>query len=370
MYASQVTQKQPAESRPARAPTRAEQLEAEALAARAVRVLFGSTAGPARSGDDLTVKKLTNALLVRAYKAIMAVKASHTAQLAAAKVNREMALGFLLSDLTFERSAELPERGEAEKAGKRVGTHLGGERGVVKRLERLTSASAEQARTAKAKTGVPADELAETLAGIDKAVECDRKGLEGEPYVLFKERAAALSDDEAGSETTCLRSQEAARSAQREEAGVAHATLEVAIERVFAYLRSDIEVVVREQRLGTTVAAQRDPSMQPIWREVCEERLLAYHLIERQMVEQLRDRDEDVDYWHQQCQEKGAALRMAAQNLRRLEAQVVFLGGSLPDTAFTASEDAEHHGEPVPPDARGVNAVIRELLGRSMSELR
>ena len=244
----------------------------------------------------------------------------------------------------------------------------------MKRLERLAYAVAEQARTAKAKQSMPAAQLAEALAGIETAAERDRKALEGEPYVLFKERAAMWSDNDAGNEDApLLRSEEAARSARLKEADVAHDTLEVAIERVFAFLRSNDEVELREQRLdtGLCIALRRDPTMQPIsWREVCEEQLLAHHLIERQMVEQLRDRDEDVDYWHQQCQEKGAALRMAAQNLRRLEAQVVSLGGSLPDTAFTASEDAEHHGEPVPPDARGVNAVIRELLGRSMSELR
>ena len=89
------------------------------------------------------MKKLTNKLLLRAYKAITAVKASHPAQLTAARINREMALGYLLSDLIFERDATLPERTEAEKAGKRVGTHLGGDRGVVKRLERLASAAAE-----------------------------------------------------------------------------------------------------------------------------------------------------------------------------------------------------------------------------------
>lgn len=333
-------------------------------------MLFGTVGGPARCTGALVVKKLTNKVLIRASKAIAAVKASHAEQLASARINRELALGYLLSDLVFEKGVALPERAEAEKAGKRAGTHLGG---VVKRLERLAYAVAEQARTAKAKQSMPAAQLAEALAGIETAAERDRKALEGEPYVLFKERAAMWSDNDAGNEDApLLRSEEAARSARLKEADVAHDTLEVAIERVFAFLRSNDEVELRERRLdtGLRIALRRDPTMQPIWREVCEERLLAHHLIERQMVEQLRDRDEDVDYWHQQCQEKGAALRMAAQNLRRLEAQVVFLGGSLPDTAFTASEDAEHHGEPVPPDARGVNAVIRELLGRSMSELR
>ena len=101
-------------------------LETEALIALALRVLFGSAGGPMRSGSVLIVKKLTNKLLVRAYKAITAVKASHPAQLTAARINREMALGYLLSDLIFECNVALPSRGEAEKAGKRVGTHLGG----------------------------------------------------------------------------------------------------------------------------------------------------------------------------------------------------------------------------------------------------
>ena len=87
------------------------------------------------------------------------------------------------------------------------------------------------------------------------------------------------------------------------------------------------------------------------------------------MVEQLRDRDEDAEYWHQRCEQKSAALRMAAQHLQLLERQVLSLGGRLPDTAFTASEDAEHHGEPETGDPRGLNAVIREMFGHSMSEL-
>ena len=143
-------------------------------------------------------------------------------------------------------------------------------------------------------------------------------------------------------------------SAPLKEAGIAHGTLELAIERVLVYLRSDSEVELRERRLGTAVAAMCYPTMQPIWCEVCEERLLAHCLVELQMVEQLRDRDEDAEYWRRRW---------------RLECQVLSLGGNLLDSAYTASEDAEHQGWPETEDLCGLNAVIREMFGRSMSEL-
>ena len=151
-----------------------------------------------------------------------------------------------------------------------------------------------------------------------------------------------------------LRSQEAACSARLAEGRVAHDTLEIAIQRVFSYLRSDVELGMRERTMGVGLAVQRDSSTHPIWCEVCEERLLAHRLVERETVEQLRDCDEEVEYWHRRCEQKGAVLREAAQNLKRLEQQVLALGGSVGD--YPPSEEAEHYGSPEGGDARGLSA--------------
>ena len=90
------------------------------MAARLVRVLFGGQGTPTRSGDDPLVDQLTNKLLVRAHKAFTSIKETHAKQLAEAKVHREHGVAWLLADISFKAGAALPDRADAEKAGKRV----------------------------------------------------------------------------------------------------------------------------------------------------------------------------------------------------------------------------------------------------------
>ena len=147
-------------------PTAVDATSTQALAARLVRVLFGGQGTPARTGDGPVVEKITNKLLVRAYKAFTSIKETNAKQLAEAKVHREHGVAWLLADISFKADAALPDRGDAEKAGKRVGTHLGGKDGVIKRLEKIaTHATAEKGAKTK---GLSEVQLAATLSDVEQ----------------------------------------------------------------------------------------------------------------------------------------------------------------------------------------------------------
>ena len=57
--------------------------------------------------------------------------------------------------------------------------------------------------------------------------------------------------------------------------------------------------------------------------------MLAKGLVDREMLEMLRDRDADVEYWREANQEKSRRLAAVNREREALEQQVLALGGTL-----------------------------------------
>ena len=297
------------------------------MAGRLVRVLFGHEGGPARSGDGPAVEKLTNKLLVRAYKAFSSIKLTHAQQLSEAKVHREHGVAWLLADLSFKASATLPERVEAEKAGKRVGTHLGGEKGVVKRLDKINAVHNAAENAAKS-NGSSELQLASALMDIAQQRHKELSVVEDTPYILIKELVVLSDDDVGGADGPAAAAGRREYEAEQREASYSASQC---IQMLLDSLRSPVEDFLKSKQTGfnLTLNQKLDSTTRPIWREVCEHEMLARGLIEREMLELLRDRDADVEYWQQDSQQKSQQLAVAAREIQALERQVIALGGTL-----------------------------------------
>lgn len=289
------------------------------LAQRGILVLLKHSSGPRRSGLPSPVQELSYLVLERALDAIKDIKASHAEQLSAARINKDMALGYLLADVLGE---ELPPREEAEKKGKRVAAHISAE---SKRIEKEKVRFAEQVRAMRRAAdggGIPEAELAAQLAAVasDERAAIDR--IESSKYRGFGTPSSSASRAAAQRESSELDSLEL--TSEQEE--------QVEQELADDFTRQALGVLLEPFHTERDFAAQRRKSWIKghlhVWRATTEANLLAAGLVERPLLDSLRDRDVDLDYYRRVCdltRETNAGLK---REVHALQAQVRELGGT------------------------------------------